>query len=286
MTIHPDSVAIFGPGLMGASLLMALRARFPGVRLGAWARRREPLEELARRGLVDFQSTNAGEVAAMASLAVLCLPVERLHDVARLVAPALARGAVATDVGSVKRSVVEDLEECFAGGRFVGSHPMCGSEASGLAAARPDLYEGAVCVVTPTPRSSPDAVARVSSLWQMAGARTVEMDPARHDRAAATASHVPHVAAALLVELVADGAPDAPLLCAGGFRDTTRVAAGPADLWTGILAANRDEVARALGLAADRLHELQSRLEAGDLPAIREFFAGAARHRAEILSGN
>lgn len=286
MIIHPDSVAIFGPGLMGASLLMALRERFPHLRLGAWARRPEPLEELARRGLVDFHSTNAGEVSAQTSAAVLCVPVERLAEVARLAAPGLAPDAVVTDVGSVKGSVVAELEECFPGGNFVGSHPMCGSEASGLAAARANLYEGAVCVVTPTPRSSPDAAARVASLWQRAGARTIEMDPARHDRAAALASHLPHVAAALLVELVAAGGPDAASLCAGGFRDTTRVASGPADLWTGILEANRGEVARALGLAADRLNALKSLLDAGDFPAIREFLAGAVRHRAQILSGN
>jgi prephenate dehydrogenase len=219
-------------------------------------------------------------------MAVLCVPVDRLPEVARSLAPGLAPDAVVTDVGSVKRRVVEELEEFLPAGRFVGSHPMCGSEASGMAAARADLYEGAVCVVTPTPRSSPAAVAGVEALWAMVGGRALVMDPARHDRAAALASHLPHVAAALLVELVAEGAPEAGLLCAGGFRDSTRIAAGPADLWTAILEANREEVARSLGLAAARLGELKELIESGDFASLRSFLDDAARRRAEIVAKN
>ncbi len=284
MTTHPDSVAIYGPGLMGASLLMALRARCPSMKLGAWARREDALEELRARGLVDFSSTDPAAVAADSAVVVLCLPVDKMAGVASSLAGALRADAVVTDVGSVKHSVVDELESCFqVGGNFVGSHPMCGSEEAGLAAARPDLYAGAVCVVTPTSRSRPEVVRSVRNLWELVGARVLEMDPAEHDRAAALASHVPHVAAAMLVELAWADASPARALCAGGFRDTTRVASGPADLWTAILALNRAEVARGLGLAAEQLQAMKSALEQNNFDEVKLFLESAAHHRRQII---
>jgi prephenate dehydrogenase len=284
MTTDPESVAVYGPGLMGSSLLMALRARCPVMKLGAWARREDALEELRARGLIDFSSTDPAEVAASSAVVVLCLPVDKMGEVAARLAGALKADAVVTDVGSVKRELVNELEACFEGhDNFVGSHPMCGSEEAGLGAARPDLYEGAVCVVTPTNRSRTEVVRAVRNLWELVGARVLEMDPVRHDRAAALASHVPHVVAAMLVELAWADTPEARALCAGGFRDTTRVASGPADLWTAILSQNRTEVARALGLAADQLQSVKSALEQNNLDEVKSFLASAVRHRSQIV---
>ncbi len=285
MSALPTSVAVFGPGLMGGSLLMALRAHSPQTKLGAWARRPEVIGELESRGLIDFGGTAAGEVAARSGLAVLCLPVDRLDDIAAAIEPALPPEAVVTDVGSVKQPVVEALEKIFTQtGSFVGSHPMCGSEEAGLSAARADLYEGAVCVITPTNRSRRDAVQSVADLWQVVGARTVEMDPAQHDRAAAVVSHVPHVAAALLVELVCAEDPHFRDLCAGGFRDTTRIASGSAELWAAILSSNRREVSAALQKFGDSLAEARQLLEKNDVPALRSLLERAAEHRATIPS--
>jgi len=284
MSSQPSSVAIFGPGLMGASLLMALRERRPGVRLGAWARRAEALEELQERGLADFVSTDAAKVASEAELAVLCVPVDRLAEVAQAMVPGVGAAAVVTDVGSVKQTVVSDLEKIFqAHGNFVGSHPMCGSEEAGLAAARADLYEGALCVVTPTDASRASAVERVEALWRSVGARTTRLAPDEHDHAAALASHVPHVAAAALVELVTSGGPAAAELCAGGFRDTTRVAAGLPDLWTAILQANRHEVVAGLVRLSDLLQETARALENHDTNKVRALLESARQHRAAVV---
>ena len=161
---------------------------------------------------------------------------------------------------------------------------MCGSEEAGLGAARADLYEGAMCVVTPTPRSRPEAVAAITSLWRSVGARTLEMDPAEHDRAAAVASHVPHVAAALLVELVCGEEPRFRDLCAGGFRDTTRVASGSPELWSAILSCNRREVAAALRKFGDSVTILREARGRNDGPAVRGFLENAAAHRAGITA--
>jgi len=279
------SIAVFGPGLMGGSLLMALRQRSPQSKLGAWARRTGAVEEVRARGLIDFGGTDAASVAAHSDLAVLCLPVDRLSEVAEATKDALPPHAVITDVGSVKKSVVDQLEETFArNGNFVGSHPMCGSEAAGLAAAHADLYAGALCVVTPTARSRPEAVRSVAALWSSVGARILEMEPAEHDCAAASVSHVPHLIAALLVELAARGSASARQLCAGGFRDTTRIASGSADLWTAILESNRAEVIGALRTFAGSLEGVINVIEKNDMASLRDLLVRAAANRAAMLS--
>jgi len=286
MNALPDSIAVFGPGLMGGSLLMALRQRAPGVKLGAWARRNDALAKLESLQLIDFGGVDAAQVAARADLIVLCLPVDRLAEAGAAIKDAVRPEAVVTDVGSVKQPVVNALETLWPDGRFVGSHPMCGSEEAGLEAARADLYEGAACVVTPTAESRAETVASVESLWRRVGARVIEMDPADHDRAAALVSHVPHMVAALLVELVGAGRPEFRALCAGGFRDTTRIASGSPDLWAGIFSSNRTEVGAALGDFEERLAAARAALEKNDVPALRTLLAEAADRRAEILAAS
>jgi prephenate dehydrogenase len=285
MTAVPTSVSVFGPGLMGGSLLMALRQREPEIKLGVWARRAAAVDELKLRKLADFGGTNAAAVAADSQMIVLCLPVDHLEKVAAEIKDVLPRDAWVTDVGSVKKSVVETLEKLFGrGGSFVGSHPMCGSEEAGLQAARADLYQGALCVITPTPDSNPQALRAVTDLWRRVGARTIEMTPSEHDRAAAVVSHVPHVAAALLVELVRAENPSFRDLCAGGFRDTTRIASGSPDLWAGILSSNREEVLAALRKLTAAATRIEGALQSNDTDALRAFLAQAAQHRSEILS--
>jgi prephenate dehydrogenase len=287
MKVLPESIAVFGPGLMGGSLLMALRQRAPEVRLGAWARKAGAVAELESRGLADFGGVDAAEVAAEADLIVLCLPVDHMAQVAGRIKDAVRPQTAVTDVGSVKQPVVEALERCFAGhGNFIGSHPMCGSEEAGLAAASADLYEGSVCVVTPTARSRPEALAAVDALWRTVGGRVVEMNPSDHDRAAALVSHVPHVVAALLVELVGSGKPEFRALCAGGFRDTTRIASGSPDLWAGILSTNRAEVDSALGQLEDLVGDVRKALENNDVARMRALLASASARRSEILSAS
>jgi prephenate dehydrogenase len=280
---HP-TIAVFGPGLMGGSLLMALRRKSPQTRLRAWGRRAEPLEELRRRGLADDCSTDAAETARGADLAVLCVPVDRLAETARAAAPGLAPDCTVTDVGSVKSAVVGELEKVFSThGNFVGSHPMCGSEASGLAAARADLYENALCVVTPTARSKPEAVVRTEDFWKSVGCRVQRMAPDAHDRAAALVSHVPHVAAAALVNLLTEENRETAALCAGGFRDTTRVASGSPDLWAAILCQNRRETEHALQKLSGILEAFQAAVKADDLRGVATLLAQARDTRRAII---
>jgi prephenate dehydrogenase len=278
------TVAVFGPGLMGGSLLLALRERQPSWTLRAWGRRPAAVEQLQARNLADFCSTEEAAVAQGADVVVLCVPVDKLAAVARAAAPGISAEAVVTDVGSVKGDVVAELEGIFGAHRnFVGSHPMCGSEAAGLAAARADLYDNAICAVTPTKETRAGSVAAASSLWEAVGGRVVEMTPEDHDRAAALASHVPHVAAAALVEAVRSGPEAAQRLCATGFRDTTRVADGAVSVWEPILMQNRRAVVQGLQELTEVLQSVRRALENNDASKVAAFLESARAGRRALL---
>jgi prephenate dehydrogenase len=206
-----------------------------------------------------------------------------MRSLAERLLPALKRGAIVTDVGSVKAEVVRQVAAVVkkAGAHFVGSHPMAGGEKMGVLAARADLYHQAVCVVTPDRQSNPRAVRKLEAFWRALGARTLRLDAARHDLLVSRSSHLPHVAAAALVNVVLAGA--APRhqagLCATGFRDTTRVASGSPEMWRDIALANRKNVARALNEYFAALKDFQAALRRGDAAAVEEFFASAKQRR-------
>lgn len=280
-------VAVLGPGLMGASLLMALRAKSPRTKLSVWARRKEAADEILRRGLADSAHAEAARTIEGADGVVLCVPVDRMHEVAQSIAPQVGPDTLVTDVGSTKEKLTGSLEKIFAGGKnFVGSHPMCGSEESGLAAARADLYADALCVVCPTPSTRGDLVAKTEQLWKSVGARTARLSPADHDRAAATASHVPHVAAAALVGLIAEEPEAFRALCASGFRDTTRVASGSPDLWAAILSENATQVAASLQKFEKLLADYRAAIGTADRDKIAQMLRAAAEGRAVLFPRN
>ena len=202
--------------------------------------------------------------------------------------PALKPGAIVTDVGSVKGSVVRDLESLVAkaGAHFVGSHPMAGAEKMGVAAARADLFVGAVCVVTPTRKSNPAAVRKVEQLWKSVGARLLRLTPEAHDELVSRSSHLPHVVAAQLANLILS--PEHPkeqgMLCANGFRDTTRIASSSPEMWRDIALANRQNLARALETFARGSAEISgARLGAGTREAVARFFEQARERREQLV---
>jgi prephenate dehydrogenase len=286
MSSDQPHVAVFGPGLMGASLLMALRAKRPGTTLSVWARREDAAREVVRRGLADLASTDAAKAVHGADTVVLCVPVDRMEEVARAIAPHVGADTLVTDAGSTKERLVPRLEKIFsAQGNFVGSHPMCGSEQSGLEAARADLYEGALCVVSPTDSTRAELADRAEAFWQSVGCRTARLSPADHDAAAAAASHVPHIAAAALVELAAQGPPEFRGLCASGFRDTTRIAAGSARIWAAILTENAEKTAAALAGLENILAGYREAMLGGDREKIARLLASAAENRGKIFPG-
>ncbi len=189
--------------------------------------------------------------------------------------------AVVTDAGSVKTSVVSDLESVL-GPRFIGAHPIAGSEQSGLPAARADLFDSATCVITPTRSSDPRALTVATAFWQSVGCRTMELSPEDHDAALARTSHLPHLVASALVAAATSRGLDLTSLAGSGFRDSTRISQGNPDLWTGILAANRSAVASSVAELREILQNVQDMLTNGDDESLRQFLQSAADARRAV----
>jgi prephenate dehydrogenase len=280
-------VALLGVGLLGGSLGLALRHRGLAGGVHGHVRREAAVAECLAAGAVDAAGTDLEAMVRDADLLVFCTPLGQMRALAERVVPFIRPGTLATDVGSVKSGVVRELEPLFAaaGGRFVGSHPMAGSEQTGVAAARASLFTGAVCVVTPTPASAPAAVERIEQLWRALEARVLRLSPEAHDELVARSSHLPQALATVLANLVLD--PAAPReqaqLCAGGFRDGTRIASGSPEMWRDIFLANRAPVTRALDACVRALGQLRHAIEAGDAEALAAILTSARQRRQAWL---
>lgn len=262
---------------------MALKRRRLARDVTGFVRRAESIKECLDARAVDGATLSLQEAVAGSDLIVLCTPISRMRPLLQLMLPHLKQGAIVTDVGSVKGQVVRDLEGfCSkAGAHFVGSHPMAGSERTGVSAARADLFEDAICVVTPTRRSRKDVVTKVQQLWKSVGGKVIRLDAELHDKAVSRSSHLPHLVAAALANLVLD--PAAPksqaVLCANGFRDTTRIAAGSPEMWRDIAMANRRHVSRALSEFVRELTRLNQAITRGELESIEKFLSSAQARR-------
>ena len=255
------SLAILGPGLLGGSLALAAR-RLGGWRVALGARRAAAVAEIEAMGIADAVSTDLRGIVAGADMVILCVPVGAMPALAREIADAIAPRTLVTDVGSVKAAVVAELGEIFRGrGRFVGSHPMAGSEQSGLRGARAELFEDAACILTPDAASDPAAVAELRAFWQKLGCRVLAVAPAEHDEIVALVSHLPHLLAATLVNTVAAQNPGAFAFHGPGFFDTTRVAGGQPDLWAEILRTNCVAVRAGAEAMIEKLREITTLLD-------------------------
>lgn len=286
--MHFPKVTLIGVGLLGGSLGLALKRRQLAARVEGYVRRDASVAECERLGVVDRATTDLLAAVKDADLIVFCTPIAQMRALAEQSLPALKPGALITDVGSVKGGVMAELDPLFskAGAEFIGSHPMAGAEKTGPAAARADLFEKAVCVVTPGTKTSPKSLQRIEELWTAVGGRTLRLTPDQHDSLVARSSHLPHVVAAELANYVLSPAhpKEQPALCASGFRDTTRIASGSPEMWRDIALANRKHLARALGVVVEDLQEFQRALEAGDAKAMEEFFETAKHRRDQWIS--
>jgi prephenate dehydrogenase len=260
------TVAILGPGLIGGSLALALAERGLAKRISIYARSPHALDAIRLAGVNAELTGNPSEAVRDADVVILCVPIEAMAALVKECRDALKPTALVTDVGSVKGSVDAVLAPLLKGkARWIGSHPMAGSEQSGFVAARPDLFENAAVIVTPTPETAPETQKRAEEFWQALGSRIFSLSPSEHDLAVAEISHMPHLVAALLVT---QAGPKSLPLAAGGFRDTTRVASASPGLWIEILQANREALARQCGAWAEELEKIE-RLFRDESPAAK-----------------
>jgi prephenate dehydrogenase len=273
---------------MGGSLGLALRRR-AGVRVTAYARRPETRRLALKAGAAEAIFETPQAAARGADIAVFCTPVLAIPGLVTECRPSLSKGCVITDVGSTKADLARAMTALLPdhGAVFVGSHPMAGSEKTGMEAARPDLYDGAVTAVTPDAGVPETAVAAVCELWRGVGARVVRIAPDAHDLLVARTSHLPHLMAALLVAVAGrEMSAELKEFVGPGFRDTTRVASGSPEMWHDIVKTNRAAVLKELRACEGAMRDLIGKIEAGDFEGVKEWLEACGRRRSELVRQN
>ena len=281
-------VAILGLGLIGGSLGLALRqAGSQQVEVTGFARRAATGELALQMGAVDNLADTPQAAVQDADFVFLCTPVLQMLPMAEVVLPVMKPGAVLTDVGSTKGWFVQKILSLLPQHiHYIGGHPMAGRERSGMEAAQADLFRDKWFIFTPLPDTPPELMHRLRQLVQLTGAKTAELDEQTHDQITAVISHVPHVVAAGLVQLLRkqnDPVQTARFI-GGGFRDTTRIASSDADMWADICMTNGENIAAELDATVKLLGNVATMIRAGDRQGVHEYFTQAKQLRDALLT--
>jgi prephenate dehydrogenase len=284
---HPDdscipALAIVGVGLIGGSIGLAARLAGLARRVIGVGRQQKSLDDALAHVCIDEAFLDVKEAVHRADFVVFCTPVDRIVEQVVELAPLYKSGTLLTDAGSTKSAIVAGIEgKLPAGVSFVGSHPLAGSEKRGARFADAGLFQDRLTVVTPTLQTDPAAVEGVVQFWRRLGSRVRIMSPAEHDQALAMTSHLPHLLASALAGVLPDSLRE---LTATGFRDTTRIAAGEPELWTGIFLQNRPAILEALDSLLARLDGLRTAIQNEDRADLDQLLTQAKRTRDALGS--
>jgi prephenate dehydrogenase len=278
-----NRLCIIGVGLIGGSLCRALKEAGAVQSIVGCGRNTAQLERAIELGVIDSYETNIDHAVSDADVIVVAVPVGSMREVFAAIKGNLKLGAVLTDVGSAKGSVVLAAREAFGGdeARFVPGHPIAGTEQSGVEASFAELFHGQRVILTPLEATDPEATQVVHKMWQAAGAEVVSLTVEHHDEVLAATSHLPHVIAYALVDTLARMHERREMFqfAAGGFRDFTRIASSDPQMWHDICLANKDAVLDMIGRFTTDLAELARAIENEDSETIKTTFSRAKQAR-------
>ncbi len=275
-----------GVGLIGASFALAARKQGLAGHIAGFGRSEDNLRKAKERGIIDSYDLDPAAACRDSDLVMLSTPVGYFTELARKCAGSLKDGAIVTDAGSVKGRLVSELEALMpAGVRYVGGHPIAGSERSGSEAADAELFRDAKCILTPTSCSDKRAVEMVAGIWRRLGAQVITMDPDAHDRIYAAVSHLPHLLAYAMINAVADTDPAYLAYGGQGLKDTTRIAASSPEMWRDICLLNRDNLLDLMLVFQKQLDSLGRHLRAGDSASLEREFERARALRETLGQG-
>ena len=283
-----DRVALIGLGLIASSMYWAIkRAGFVGEVTG-FARSEETRQTARRIGLCDRVCDTVQDAVQDADLIVLCVPVGVMGDVARDIAPVLKPGATISDVGSVKRSVIDAVAPHLPKDvHFIPAHPLAGTEHSGPESGFATLFDNRWCLLVPLPNSDANAVKRLRDFWMGIGSNVDEMDADHHDLVLAVTSHTPHLIAYTMVGVADDlrRVTDSEVIkySAAGFRDFTRIAASDPTMWRDVFLTNKDATLEILGRFTEELFALQRAIRTGDGHMLHDYFTRTRSIRRGII---
>ncbi len=279
-------ITIIGVGLMGGSFALAMRRQGFKGRITGVGRRRENLIKAKENGIIDEYSTVAADGIENAELILLSTPVGQFERVINDIKDRIKKGAVVTDVGSVKGEVVKRLEPLMPEGvSFVGAHPIAGGESSGIETASAELFRDARCIITPGSKTDKKAVEVIANLWEVIGSRVTIMSPEEHDFVYATVSHLPHVIAYTLINTILNIREDFLPYGGRGLKDMTRIALSPVELWRDICIYNRDNILNVMRNFSSSLSRMIEIMERSDWVALEKEFEKASKGR-RLLESN
>jgi len=286
-----DRVALIGLGLIGSSLARVIMRDGIAGHLVASDRSPEVLAAVERLGIAHSVEPSAAAAVRDADLVVICTPIGAYADIGEVIAPALKPGAIVSDVGSVKQSVVRDLGPYIpAGVHFVPGHPVAGTEHSGPEAGFAEMFDGRWCILTPPPGTDRDSVERVADVWRHAGMTIEVMDPGHHDQVLAVTSHLPHLIAFTIVGTATDLGThiqqEVVKFAASGFRDFTRIAASDPIMWRDIFLNNREALLEVAGRLQEDLAQLQRAIRWGEGDKIEGLIRRTREIRRKLIDAN
>lgn len=278
-----NKVTILGVGLIGASFALAMKKRGLCSHIAGYGRREDNLKKAMEMKIIDSFEVDASKACADSDLILFAIPVGQFTATAKKINSSFKKGAIVTDVGSVKGKLVRDMEALMPEGvSFVGGHPIAGSDRTGIDSATADLFAGARCILTPTEKTDKTVLKKITTLWESIGAIVSTLNTDEHDRIYAAVSHLPHIIAYAIVNTVDDINKSYLKFAGQGFKDTTRIAASSPELWRDISLMNRENILEFIELFKKNLDSLSGCLKKSDSEAIEKEFKKAKALREDV----
>ena len=281
-----EKICILGMGFIGGSIGMAVRKKKLARHVLGVSRKKETIRKALGKGAIDSGTTNLREGAANCDFLIIAVPVSITCGMVKKAVPYLKKDSIITDVGSTKKEIVEEIDGLVSGDiGFVGSHPLAGSEKSGIDAATDSLFTKRTCIITPGHKSSEAIINKVKMFWESLAMQVLIMKPEEHDFILALTSHLPHLAAAGLVNMAEDFRQEDSRIIkavASGFLDTTRIAGSSPALWHDICMSNRKAIVSTLKTYRELLRKIETAIKNGESPALIKFLEKARDTRDEL----
>ncbi len=281
-----ERIAVLGPGMIGASFSRALKARELVRHVVGYARNEDVLKSSVEKGFIDSYEMDPAQASKDADLVMLATPVDTFAPLLKEISSSLKKGAIVIDAGSVKGALAYNIDSLMPEGvRYVPCHPIAGNEGAGPDASSPDLFRGASCITTSLEATDPQALLRVTRMWEAIGAKVEDINPMLHDKVYALVSHFPHLVMFAMVNAVSDIDASALRFTGAGFDDSTRIAKSSPALWRTICIMNSNNLIDCIDALISGLEGLKSALSSGDGDALQSAFARAQKARISIKGG-
>jgi prephenate dehydrogenase len=280
-------ITIVGVGLLGGSLAQVAKRHSLADTVVGFGRSQAKLEKAKSLNIIDEYETDLQAAVAGADVVVLCSPVSVMTPLVQEMVSFLQPGCLVTDVGSVKKPLVGEIQALMPDSiYFVGSHPIAGGEKTGFEASRPDLFQDEKCIVTPTPKTNPDALKKVTELWEQAGMRVITMDVEEHDLIFGAVSHLPHVIAYVLMNTIGGistkNHDEITAFCGKGLKDITRIASSDPVMWRDICLSNKKPVLNLIDKFQGTLQQVRNLIENEDSQLLEQTFETAKKYRLNL----